>query len=449
MQSLFQHDTLTDAQRRDTELDFAKENSSMADIYEGSYFTISADISTSMDSGMFSNNSPPACLPVKVVDDNGKPVTLFARTRKLSHGLWASGINTRSWTLQEHILPPRVLHFGQYDISWRCRKLHICECGYVNNPDRILNGFCERQSKVARELSQLYQPAFNVVEWWETVIESYSHRSLSEPRDKLPALSGLAQVYRKATMDTYLAGLWRGWLLYGLCWGIRYRTYPKLDKFAVGCRPKTFRAPSWSWASIDISRPDFECQIYSCFVNGTDIKPKAFRIVCMLHQVYCTPKTSDPTGEVSEDCRLEIGVKLVSVTIKRLRCQSTSPQWAIYNVKDGTEVQYLMPDCRLEDEGLSDGDEVFCAPIMESLDHKYSVRRCILLKRLQGQTYQRIGFCVLLKENPNVIEHEELKVDAWQLGQESPVPLSEEIAKKTKDYALQFDVDMLERIVII
>lgn len=52
-------------------------------------------------------------------------------------------------------------------------------------------------------------------------------------------------MHRK-TGDKYLAGLWRGDILRGLMWHCRGR-------YAVekGWLPAEYRAPSWSWASIE------------------------------------------------------------------------------------------------------------------------------------------------------------------------------------------------------
>ncbi|CAI4213619.1 unnamed protein product [Parascedosporium putredinis] len=45
---------------------------------------------------------------------------------------------------------------------------------------------------------------------WVKIIENYSCRSLTQATDTLPALSGLANEFCRATGDTYVAGLWKG-----------------------------------------------------------------------------------------------------------------------------------------------------------------------------------------------------------------------------------------------
>jgi hypothetical protein len=82
------------------------------------------------------------------------------------------------------------------------------------------------------------------LERWEKIVQQYSLRQLTYPLDKLPALSGLASHYARLTDSHYLAGLWRENLGQLLLWSPDPQIAP---------RPVAphYRAPSWSWASID------------------------------------------------------------------------------------------------------------------------------------------------------------------------------------------------------
>lgn len=81
--------------------------------------------------------------------------------------------------------------------------------------------------------------------------------------DKLPALSGLANLVAMKTGDTYLAGLWKSNLLNEVNWAIKAyepthscsdpehdASMPPATKSVVKY-PLTYRAPSWSWACLD------------------------------------------------------------------------------------------------------------------------------------------------------------------------------------------------------
>ena len=77
---------------------------------------------------------------------------------------------------------------------------------------------------------------------WLRIIENYTERHLTNPSDKLVALSGVASYFQEKIGDAYLAGLWRSTFLLDLLWSTNYTEIPK---------PSDYRAPSWSWASID------------------------------------------------------------------------------------------------------------------------------------------------------------------------------------------------------
>jgi hypothetical protein len=91
---------------------------------------------------------------------------------------------------------------------------------------------------------------------WKTAVKSYSCTNLTFDRDKLPALSGIANVMRAALNERYVAGLWvssngdlnssqlpeqLGWKVVG----------SKKTNGSPSSRISTYCAPSWSWASVD------------------------------------------------------------------------------------------------------------------------------------------------------------------------------------------------------
>jgi hypothetical protein len=80
-------------------------------------------------------------------------------------------------------------------------------------------------------------------EVWERVVELYTRCDLTKPDDKLPALSGIATTYAAATGMTYIAGLWKERLPCQLLWTVARS--PESTHLSF------YRAPSFSWASID------------------------------------------------------------------------------------------------------------------------------------------------------------------------------------------------------
>lgn len=99
----------------------------------------------------------------------------------------------------------------------------------------------------------------NIQEAWYQIIDDYSESQLTLQEDKLPALSGMASRFHAITKDDYLAGHWRIDLERSLFWeGLGPNAF----------RVKPYRAPTWSWASIDgkvstdrFFEPDFSAPV--------------------------------------------------------------------------------------------------------------------------------------------------------------------------------------------
>ncbi|KAF3005173.1 hypothetical protein E8E13_010638 [Curvularia kusanoi] len=100
--------------------------------------------------------------------------------------------------------------------------------------------------------------------------------SLTHFGDKLVAISGIAQMVRSRLEDEYLAGMWRRDLLYDLGWFV----------YSDATRPSTYRAPSWSFLSVDGH--------VSC-IKGRDETDIAEAEVVDVHIEYIT---EDETGDI-------------------------------------------------------------------------------------------------------------------------------------------------------
>ncbi|ATZ54935.1 hypothetical protein BCIN_11g02470 [Botrytis cinerea B05.10] len=178
----------------------------MANIYQNSYLTISADISTSMNSGIFSFSSN-KYHAIQVVDDNSNNVTLYGQSTDLEHGRKPTTLEERGWNFQESSLPHRVLYYGESDITWRCQQLNSCECGYSNHTNVILDNIKHSREAFSRRTRVTSQNLENFLAWWSRIVYYYMPRDLTNENYKLPALSGLAQIYHRKTGDSYLTGL--------------------------------------------------------------------------------------------------------------------------------------------------------------------------------------------------------------------------------------------------
>jgi hypothetical protein len=167
-------------------------------------------------------------------------------------------ISRRAWTFQERLLSTRMIIFGSRTI-WQCNQRFISDGGVEDwNADprtardrrlrRNINTAsaqileqspCGKTSQTQQNVSSV-RSAYNI---WYQAIEEYSRREMSLPEDKLPAISGLAIELARIIQDEYIAGLWLRDVLKSLMWS----TWP----FLQIKKPAVWRAPSWSWASVD------------------------------------------------------------------------------------------------------------------------------------------------------------------------------------------------------
>ncbi|TGO39312.1 hypothetical protein BHYA_0056g00230 [Botrytis hyacinthi] len=211
--------------------DWQKEAALMSSVYGGSVITIAASSARDSTEGCFLK--PPnfsGGVRARITDDGHQRVQNFLTMHEYESSTLRAHLGTRAWALQEKVLSPRTIHFGRRGAFWECKSSIASEYfpgGFTESymPPLV----CRR-----RESERDWQ--------WPQIVELYSAANLTYGKDKLPALSGIAKLLFDENGDQYLAGIWRRKIEEQLCWGL---TGSKASK-----RP-LWRAPSWSWASID------------------------------------------------------------------------------------------------------------------------------------------------------------------------------------------------------
>jgi hypothetical protein len=118
-------------------------------------------------------------------------------------------------------------------------------------------------SSLAQELSGPGLSDDRAVLAWLRIISAYSSRDLGFPSDTLLAISAIAEDFGSKMGWTYAAGLWQEQMCYMMDWSCR--------SLKARRRPEKYRAPSWSWASID----GFD-EFRGLDVSAGDGSPKAF-----------------------------------------------------------------------------------------------------------------------------------------------------------------------------
>lgn len=225
--------------------DLVRELASMPLIYTEAWVTISASTATNVSEGFlqqrcYSHTGTPISLPYLAEDGLGTGEVVFVMDPCNVPIMRDEPINERAWTYQERRLSPRILDFKYNKVVLYCYT------------DKRCQGDGSSLSWSQSEMDQEYRlyrpcPSGHSLLGWHGIVDEYATRMLRFPSDKLLALSALADLHGRRTGHTYLAGLWKESLIEDLCW---CNGSKKLLP-----RPTEYRAPSWSWSAIDISRP--------------------------------------------------------------------------------------------------------------------------------------------------------------------------------------------------
>jgi len=258
---------------QDSKADWETEAAKMGDYYRLSWLTIAAGMSADGLKGCFAARdgpSGPYCALDMHSQRDQRPITLYftldpigppIRGSNAEVPLDKSPLHKRGWTFQEVVLAPRYLSFEPTQVYFRCDKFVALETG------RRL------------DVSYYYAPEGKYLlerRMWMRIVSHYTSRDLTFETDKLPALSVLAHEYQRMWNDTYYAGMWKSSLCKDLMWFLS----------SVGhTKPSTYRAPSWSWASVN-----GPISYQSPFSRGAS---------CVdLRHAFVKPKGTDPMGEV-------------------------------------------------------------------------------------------------------------------------------------------------------
>ncbi|EAW18788.1 putative HET domain protein [Aspergillus fischeri NRRL 181] len=192
----------------------------------------------------------------------GRKKDKYLRQRLLR---WTSDIEEspiagRGWEIVERMLAPRVLHVMRRQLIWECssgfqfeasgivdKKTgsgQIRQCYVKGAVQPYIDRFLQDQVKDAGGVGDEVDISKRVarLEAWHRCVDAFSKGSVSVTSDKLLAMAPLASAINDGTLGEYLAGIWSSDIAFGLGWS---RPYGVL-------RPATdYRAPSWSWASVD------------------------------------------------------------------------------------------------------------------------------------------------------------------------------------------------------
>ncbi|KAH8204778.1 hypothetical protein TruAng_001112 [Truncatella angustata] len=375
--------------------DKAIEISRMTDIYNLSHVTISASTAATCQDGFLQQR--------KLEKQPIKLRAKFSHVRKGNVLLMVDSqgdepIHKRGWTMQEHLLAPRLLSFGSLCLEYRCLSgrrrdggtplpwnqqqtgMPITEGGvasvlYTSKYGGMAN---LRSQKSFRRNTFLYRTGLmslalkftgeaqedksRVVAQWANIVEAYTGRGLGFLDDRLNAISGIARKFCRPELGEYLAGLISFELPSQLVWS-RAASQTSLP------RPKAYRAPSWSWAAIDGQ------------VSFNNVWWEAANVTAMLLDVQVTPASN-----VEKYTNYTSGSMKISGAATTLRLE-LDPGTEELSVPRSHQGLSLTLDTQ-EFQGISTLD----VTLLQILRDSQLLRGLVLEDKSNGITFRRIGY---------------------------------------------------------
>jgi len=298
----------------------------------------------------------------------------FVSTRFWAYQVDKAPLNARGWVLQERLLSPRVLHYGKEQLFWECRRLDACET-YPEAFPRGMRSLSEQLKKydLDSKISSAVDPGqIDPVEsHWGNIVEVYTSCDLTKAEDKLIAISGLARRAQSVSNDEYLAGLWKSSLLSQLLWSVKETELT--DRPTT--RPGFYRAPSWSWASL-------EAPIEPHYSSSEEAM-----ITIVASKVDLA--TTDPTGQVTNSVLWLVG-SVIPVEILRTPSEINRDE-IILNFRSVKINGMMMPDVYPDIEYKP--SEVFCLAISKDRSKKILLEG-LVLEHIEHRkfSYKRIGY---------------------------------------------------------
>lgn len=260
--------------KQDSREDWDVESKHMGDIYHDAIITLAAAAAFKATDGMLHtlstydlNGGPPIKLQLSKDSNPEQTIDLVRRdsTREdLNHLLRTGPLANRGWTLQEEILSPRTLYYGNQQIHWQCLHHYSSADGihdydvhwkrafrYERIKDRMFNQKYNLDSGSSPVLESVAQI---LIEYHDQMVVDYCTRSLTFPSDRYPAFSGIAtlvhnELRTRGYLDTeYMAGIWSSHFREGLIWYFGDGAIPSISSSSMTAPVSLI--PSWSWASV-------------------------------------------------------------------------------------------------------------------------------------------------------------------------------------------------------
>jgi hypothetical protein len=267
----------------------------MNEIYGNASLTLAVSAAKSVADGIF--GFPIGCglstciIPYRLMDGTIRNAYAQFHTRNQDE---KQPLKKRAWAFQESLISSRVLSFQTNELVWECHTEQIYGSGVAH---RV------RASKQRNTKS------------WEQHISEYTRCSRTFASDNLAGLSGFVKARLAAATskhakdpkqgDTYVAGLWLSSLSRHILWYV--------PEGPLKIRPRTYIAPTFSWASIDqpvsFLAPEAEVQVNTPFEPILGWSPKGLSggspglagiTDATILEISITQSSLNPFGSINE-----------------------------------------------------------------------------------------------------------------------------------------------------
>ena len=339
---------------QDSAQDWEQESAKMADIYINAWFTIAATGAHDARGGLFiPSEYRGQAVEIPCPGSAGEPNFIYARESRdqqnvavdvahRPHRATRNPLDGRAWALQERCLSTRTFFYTETELAWECLTGTQCECRSHFQRTHTSSSTLKKNFIAFRNLpyvnfSHARGHTDALKEEWKALVEDFTRRNLTKVTDRLPAFSGLAAQYEKATSMTYAFGLWKENFAHGLTWRVdRDDDDIFVNESQTSRSSKIYQnyyAPTWSWASVtdQITYPKYPGE---ALVEILDI--------------HCVPASRNKYGPALEG-RVELSGPVCEVRPRRLLKEREGSSPGCANV-----VHVVFEAVSVEDEHLSE-----------------------------------------------------------------------------------------------
>ncbi|KAH7311231.1 heterokaryon incompatibility protein-domain-containing protein [Stachybotrys elegans] len=216
--------------------EWGRESARVVSVYSEAYVVIAAGHARASNAGCFHTREP-RTTSVADIPNIGqvKLESVWASDERniLSKEFPTEPLSSRAWALQERVLAKRIIHYNTRQMYFECNHGIVSEDGCQNNRRLCDLSIVRAGNGTSQDLRQV----------WHRLLWHLGQRHLTKPTDKLPSMSGLANIFQQTTKGQYVAGLWANELIHELAWqglGLKDREPESYTEYT---------GPSWSWAS--------------------------------------------------------------------------------------------------------------------------------------------------------------------------------------------------------